>query len=224
MSGVHHDLVQAAGRAKALTLQVCTTGTMDLAATTTGYARATGSFISDGFEPGMQITPLGFVANTVDTILAVATLTLTTKSSRSAESSASGRSITVGLPSDFPDDVEFFEPSVGVPWAEEVYLPGPQIKKTLGTFGQIELEPQYGVRVHVPAKMGTENGSRAARKYADALCNHFAMNTTLVLDNTDVARVRGDVGPFPSSTLPTRPGFVGKLTTFPLRLLTQNTI
>src|SRR4051812_43202806 len=53
---VDHSLLQLALRAKALTLTVATTGSASLSGTATGYARSSGSFITDGFKVGMEIT------------------------------------------------------------------------------------------------------------------------------------------------------------------------
>jgi hypothetical protein len=72
--------------------QYAETGDMTLVATTTGYTRADGSFVDDGFVVGMTITPTGFAANTVTTVTAVAALTLTT-SARAAEAGAAGRAL-----------------------------------------------------------------------------------------------------------------------------------
>jgi hypothetical protein len=68
------------------------TDVTSIAATTTGYTRATGSFVDDGFVVGMQITPSGFSANTVTTVEVVAALTLTT-SARTAEAAEGGRDL-----------------------------------------------------------------------------------------------------------------------------------
>ena len=48
--------VQTSFRARARTVSVATTGSVQLSATTTGYHRASGSFIADGFQAGMEIT------------------------------------------------------------------------------------------------------------------------------------------------------------------------
>lgn len=87
-------------RDRAETLVVATTGTMALAATTTGFTRATGSFNDDGFQVGMEVVPAGFTSNTPAIVTRVEPLTLSILGTRSAQASGSGRSLTVGLPLD----------------------------------------------------------------------------------------------------------------------------
>jgi hypothetical protein len=50
-------------RGRVLTLSVATTGTTSLAATATGYTRAAGSFVTDGFKPGMEVLAAGFATS-----------------------------------------------------------------------------------------------------------------------------------------------------------------
>src|SRR5690242_4314615 len=74
------------------------TGTTTLDATATGYHRSSGSFVTDGFYAGMEITPVGFSVNTVDTIKAVTATDLTTVNGRAVEVSAGSRSISATFP------------------------------------------------------------------------------------------------------------------------------
>ena len=57
---IDHLAALLALRGRALTLSVATTGSTSLSATTTGYARAAGSFITDGLVVGAEITASGF--------------------------------------------------------------------------------------------------------------------------------------------------------------------
>jgi Domain of unknown function (DUF4397) len=75
-----------------------TTGSTSLSATATGYARAAGSFLTNGFKIGQQITASGFTNaanNGRSTITAVTATTLTvTKSTPTVdEAAATGRTI-----------------------------------------------------------------------------------------------------------------------------------
>lgn len=86
-------------RAQLLTLVVASTGPMTLAATTTGFSRASGSFLTEHFTAGMEVTGDGFSdANEVPAIITgVGALTLGVPG-RTAEAAAANRTLTVGLP------------------------------------------------------------------------------------------------------------------------------
>lgn len=76
-----------------------TTGTMALARTATGYTRADGgSFITDGFRIGMELLDSGFPTTSYATIKSVVAATITVDQTLTAATSASGRSLSVGLP------------------------------------------------------------------------------------------------------------------------------
>jgi hypothetical protein len=86
-----HTAATLALRARAIATTLASTSGVDLTATTTGYTRAdAGSFLTDGFRSGMEVTPAGFSANAVDVITEVTASTITTKTAHAAQSS--GRS------------------------------------------------------------------------------------------------------------------------------------
>jgi hypothetical protein len=216
---IDHTSIQFALRAKLVALSVATTGAIAMSATATGYARATGSFLADGFDLGMEITPSGFAANPADIITAISALAITVRAGRPVEGSAGGRTLTAGLPSARSWENIAFEPTAGVPWVEEEYIPGPVVQVTLGPNGDLEATPMYAPKVHVPASTGM-----TASRYADAVLRLFAPRTVIPLPNGDVLRVRSDTGPFPGQLLQSRPGFAMKPITIPLRLRTSNSI
>jgi hypothetical protein len=214
--------MQLAMRARALTLSVATTGLVSLSATTTGYARTTGSFQTDGFWPGMEITPVGFATNTPRVITLVTPLAITvdtTLTPMTAEGAAGGRSLTVGLPSSRAWENIAFQPTPGVPWVEEQYLPGPAAQVTLGPNGEIEALPMYALYVNLPAETGL-----TVKRYVNALRLLFAPRTAITLTNGDVLRVRSDTGPFAAQLQQGKPGFAVQPLTIPFRLRTQNSI
>ncbi len=223
---IDHTSLQLAARARALTLQVCTTGLVTLSATSTGFARTAGSFVTDGFAVGMELLAAGFGVsgnNTRFTITAVTALAITcadpVNGSPTAEAAAAGRSLTVGMPGDFAFEDIDFTPTTGRPYAEESYQPGPAInQQTLGPNGTINAYPLYLVRFYAPA--GT--GLHALTKPADALITLFAPRTPLTLTNGDVARVRTDVGPSRGPIREEKPGWAVVLVSIPLWLQTAN--
>ena len=174
-----------------------------IAATATGYSRAAGSFITDGLCEGMEITPIGFSTNTVDTIESLTATTITTKNARTAEAAASGRSFSVLLPASFATENSGFVPEEGVPWVEEQYAPGGVEKITLGALGELEALPVYFPRVYVPA----DTGRGAASKYADAILALFAADTNITMTAPATLRVKGRPAPALGQLLQVKPGF-----------------
>jgi ferritin-like protein len=74
------------------------TGTVSLSATATGYGRTAGSFVTDGFAVGQQVTASGFTnpANNGSSVVSAVTataLTVTKTPATAAEAAAAGRSI-----------------------------------------------------------------------------------------------------------------------------------
>lgn len=232
---IDHTSIQFALRGKLVALSVATTGAIAMSATTIGYARASGSFLTDGFDIGMEITPSGFATNGVSVITGVSALTLTATRyvitpnpdgsqtvaypAIAAESSAGGRTLLATLPALRAWENKGFEPTAGIPWAEEEYLPGPSAQVTIGPLGDLEGTPMYAPRVHVPAESGM-----TASRYADAVLRLFAPRTAIPLPNGDVLRVRSDTSPYVGQLQPSRPGFAMKQLTIPLRIRTQNLI
>jgi hypothetical protein len=211
--------MQLALRDWANTLVVATTGTISLAATASGYARTAGSFLDDGFWPGMEITPAGFATNTTHVVTDVTALELTVSDAVTPESAAGGRSLIVGLPSQNADENKAFEPTPGVPWVREEFLPGPTAQVTLGPQGELESTPMYALHVHVPAGSGL-----APKRYVQALRALFAPRTAIPLANGDVLRVRSDTGPYAGQLQQSQPGFAVQPFTIPLRIRSFNLI
>ena len=211
--------MQLAMRAKALTLSVATTGVVSLSATATGYARVAGSFQADGFWPGMEIQPTGFGTNTPRVVTSVLPLAITVSGSVPVEAAAGGRSLTVGLPSQRAWENIAFQPTAGVPWVQEQFLPGPTAQVTLGPFGELEATPMYALYVNLPAETGL-----TVKRYVNALRVLFAPRTAITLANGDVLRVRADTGPYSGQLQQGQPGFATQPLTIPFRLRTANSI
>ena len=215
---INHYAIQKALRVKLGDLSVCTTGSVTLSVTSTGYARTTGSFLTDGFVPGLEVAGTGFGEsgnNTAKTITSVSALSLTCPGC-TAES-ATTATLTVGLPALCAWENIDVEPTTGRAWAEEQYIPGPMQKITLGALGQLEVLPIYAPKIYVPAGLGVG----AARKYADALLTLFAPSTALTVANHTV--VVGTVpAPYSGQLLQAGPGFAVIPVTIPLRVRTAS--
>lgn len=204
---IDHLAMQLAMQAKLLTLLVCTTGAQTLSATATGWRRAAGSFLVDGFVPGMEVTPAGFATNVAGVVTNVTATDLTvtlyqvttvngvrtvTYPAMTIEAPAPGRTLSVGLPTLRAWENVALKKVPGVPYFEEQYIPGPTVLATIGPNGLLIAEPMYSPRVYVPAGVGIAAGGA----YLRALLTLFTSKTVLALPNGDTLRVRGDVGPF----------------------------
>jgi hypothetical protein len=228
-----HNDYQKALRVKALTLAVCTTGSTTLASTTTGYTRSAGSFVTDGFKVGMEVTASGFSSNNgTGVISAVGALSMSvtgydvdtdgTVASRTftAESAAAGRTIVVNMPALRAWENIKFVPHAEKPYVREQYLPGPTTQITLGATAQLEGLVTYVLQVFVPSNVGIG----AASEYADALLTHFAPGTAITLSSGDYFAVRRDVAPFRGQLLQADSLHAVIPVTVPLRLRTTNSI
>ena len=237
---INHLQVALALRTRLLTLSAATTGAINAAATATGYTRAAGSFLTDGFCPGMELLAAGHTAAAdngtglvtavtagalaVDayTVAVASTLAGYTVTPRTlvAEGAAAGRTYSVGLPALRAWENVSFEPVAGKPWVEEDYLPGPAAQFTTGPHGRIEATPQYVVKLYGPPGKGVS----ALYLYADAVLLLFAPRTALTLAGGDVVRVRTDPAPYRGQLVQDAAGFAVVVVTIPLRVETANSI
>ncbi len=210
--------LELALRAHALSLVVATTGSVSLAATATGYTRSSGSFIADGLAPGMEFIPAGFTTTTPQTITAVSALAITASGTRTAQAAASGRSLTVKLPSRWAWEGITFNPTAGVPWVQEAFIGGPNFLRSAVIDGSMEQRGQYVLTVHAP--IGT---ALTARLYADAIVRGFRPGLTLAITGGDVLRIRAAPNaPSAGQLRPTEPGFQGVTASIPFWLLALN--
>lgn len=222
---IDHDAWRKRMRQHMMTLVVADTGVTDLEVTATGFKRAAGSFITDGFAEGMELVASGFggALNGYHTITdQVDDLTMACYGC-SVLASAPGRRLVVGLPErqawenvDLPEDTL---PLVR-PFFEEQYVPGPSDVRTMGVRGMIIAEPMYSPRVHVKKGIGTT----AIDRYVGKMIELFAPKTALILANGDILRVRADQNPFPGQLRQEASGHAVVPVTFPFRIETANTL
>lgn len=202
-------------RARALTVSVATTGSITMEATATGFARAAGSFVTDGFAVGMEVVPSGFAVNAPAVVTGVLPLAMTVRGGRAPEAAAGGRSLTVGLPVLRAwENAPAFTPEDGRPFVEEDYLAGPVREPVPGV---VEGDPMYVLRLYGPQGVGT----MAAYTLSDALLDVFRPRTQISLPSGDVLHVRGNPAPY-RGQLTIRNGRSLIVVTIPLRILTDN--
>lgn len=203
-------------RNRALSVVVATTGSATLAATATGFTRATGSFLTDGFSVGMDVVTSGFTnaanngngvvvgvtATTLTVSMYVVTITngaqSVTRPATVIEASASGRTIAAKLPSMRAFENVDLIPAAGIPYVEEDYAPATHTLIAGPRQGGIAEETGlYMLKLYGPTNVGVG----ALRKLADALAALFAGGTILT-SGAGAVRIRGDVAPVPAQILP----------------------
>lgn len=207
-------------RSRLLSLVVATTGSMSLVATTTGYARASGSFLTDGFAVGMEIVPAGFPANPVDVITFVDATTITTKNTHASATSASGRSITVGVPVTREFDNKAVTRIAGRPYITEQYDRATNdVFTTASNGGHAEVRGLYVVTWY-----GIEDtGVSALHAAMDALTALFASGTRLTAGSNSL-RVLFRPGPQAGQIRHTDDGWAYRVLTISWSALVQNAV
>lgn len=209
-------------RARALAVVVCTTGTMALAATAAGYTRASGSFVTDGFMPGMEVTPVGFTQTTPGIITQVSALTMAIAGGRSVQTSGSGRSLSVNTPTVRvfgnlePSEAGVVLPNLptGRPYYEEAFAPSTQQLLTNSTRGVIE---HTGLFLVTWAGLANYDDI-GIRRCADAVLTAFPPQYAWTLTDGSVLRVRGDIAPWAREITRRDGGWAAVIITIPWQI------
>lgn len=210
------DAALVALRTRLLATVVATTGSTTLTKTATGFTRASGSFVTDGFRVGMEVTPAGFTVNDVEVITALTATTMTTKS-HTAQSSGSGRSLAAGIPVGRALEEMEFEPTAGRPWIQEQFVPATNNQAAFG--GDDVLAELTGL--YVVTWYGLSGHGAALRRSVDAVVARF--NKASIAVGSDTLKVRGSPGPNAGQIIPhpTRAGFSYCVVTVPWRAHTR---
>lgn len=163
-----------------------------LSATANGYARLSGSFVTDGYMVGMEVQPTGFTQTDPGVISAVSASALTILGGRTVQAAATGRTLDVGVPALRAWENVALRPTSGQHYIEESYVPG---TSKLWTFraqgGQCEETGLYVLRWYGLSGHGPD-GLRAC---VDALKALFAPGTSFTITG-GIIRVRTDIGPW----------------------------
>lgn len=230
--------VHLALRNRALALYVCVTGIQlengqplltesgdfilteaGLVATTSGYTRSDGgSFITDGFAVGMELTPFGFTSNPVDVIDAVTATTITTHNARTAEGAATGRALYVGFPALFATENVSFTPVSGRPYAEEEFSPSTsEVFSAPARTGEMVEDGIYVLKLYGLSGKGTA----ALRKSVDALKALFTPGTNLTAGSHTV-RMIPSAAATTGQLIPLTSGWTALVLTIPWRVYSNN--
>jgi hypothetical protein len=175
------------------------------------------SFLADGFAPGMEITPLGFVSNPVDVITLVMALSITTRTTRTAEAAAASRSLSAKAPSGIAFENVSFDPIPGRPWLQEQYVPATLTRMTVSSDGgHADESGLYVLTYYGLAGVG----SLAILRVTDAILALFAPGTA-VTDGASTIVVRGNPGPWGGQIIPQDDGYARRVVTIPWQAFTR---
>lgn len=220
-----HAAGHLALQSRAITLSVKTTGSATLAATTSGYTRSAGSFVTDGFVAGMEVKPTGFTDTTPRLITDVAALTLTvdvTVDSLSVQSAGSGRTLVTGLPT----IREWQNVAIQTPVKprrhsiHESYAPATQEQITSPYDGGLAEETGlYLLRWEIPENTGW----LAIDTCVNALLALFTPGTAFTAGSSTL-RVRGDIAPWASGLVNQGNGRASRTITIPWRVFSRTTV
>lgn len=211
-------------RNRALTLSAATTGSTTLSATALGYARSSGSFITDGFAQGMEVTATGYSAanNAAHVITGVTSQFLTIKGGCAVQPATAGRNITAGLPSHRAWENESFteSDSVGFPYIAEQFVPATtSLLSITGQGGTVEETGLYVLTLYGLS----DYGQAGIRKYINALKALYAPGTTMTAGSHTI-RVRGDTSTRSGQIIPLGGEWSTCQLTIPWRAFSINTI
>lgn len=207
-------------RNRALALSVCATSGIDLAATALGYTRQSGSFITEGYTVGMEVVPTGFTQTDPGLVIGVAAQLLTIDGGRTVQTSGSGRTLSVGLPTAQAWERVRFEPTPGRWFVEESFVPATKVMRTMpAQGGVVEETGLYVLRLYGVDELGTDGLDAVA----DALLALFTPGTSLVV-GSDTVRVREDIAATAGQAVAQDGGWAVIPITVPWRAFTRNTI
>jgi hypothetical protein len=220
-------------RARLRSLEVCTTGTMALAATANGYTRAAGSFLTDGFRVGMELLAAGFATSgnngyKVITEVTALTMAVTSPTTMATEAAGGNESLTVGLPetclweNERPvrSGVAIEQPTQGRPYIAEELVPATYRLRTMpSNGGRADNTGMYVV--HWFGLSG--QGSAGIEDCIQAVKARFASGTTVTV-GSDVVRTSGETGPLGDTLRPLSNGWTLCTIRIPWYADTQNAV
>lgn len=222
------ELVLLAMRTRALSVTIATTGAVSQTATLTGYHRAAGSYLDDGFRPGHEITSVtGFLTsgNNQSTSVAGRVITAVTASDitcpgTTAETPPVSATITVGLPfCQAWEDIDT-QPVANRPYVEESYVPATaELIAGPAVGGLLEETGLYILKFYAPPNLG----GYALRKTANAVRALFTPGTAFTITGGRV-HVSEKTAPWVGQVLRTDDGWSVVVLTIPWYSETTNAV
>ncbi|GEM_PF-3454509 len=181
--------IRAALETHLCALGIVTTGACsDIAATATGYQRASGSFLNDGFLVGDTIQPAGFAASQAAIILAVSAKVLVVDHAVTAEPAGASVRLTATIPERRKFEGQPFLKPKDKPWLRAALRPAGAPLVAWGTGGLLRHHGSFLVELFEPVDSG--RGLARIERLAAALRSHFKVGTGITQGAVQV-RVTG---------------------------------
>lgn len=232
---IDEEAVQLAIRNRLLSLAVCTTGAITMSVTVSGgvskFVRVAGSFITDGFAVGMEALPSGMSGsgnNAAVVVRSRSALELVSDRTLTAEGSASGKTLTVGLPLvRVMENLEATDsgtpltdgPVAGRPYFREAFEVTRHTLRTQASGGKVLEQGIYHAHFYLPEN----TGSMGPRRLTRAVRALFTPGTVLTAGSHSV-RMEGNPGVSVSPLQPLGDGRAHTVVDIPWRVLSRNTI
>lgn len=186
-----HDATVLALRTRVRGVTAATTGTTTISATATGYTRASGSFLTDGFRVGMEVVASGFATsgNTgykVITAVSALSMTVTSATTMAVEAGGGDELLLAGCPETrlwentkpIRSGAQIVAPTAGRPYITDEFVPATHEARTFpAQTGRVEETGLYLVTYFGLANSGDSN----LRKVAQAIAALFTPGTTLAV-------------------------------------------
>lgn len=143
----------------------------DIGATATGYVRAAGSFLADGFGVGDTVRPSGFADQTLARVLAVSDAVLVVDRDVTPESAGAAVVLDVVLPARRRFEGQPFARPKDQPWLRAALRPQASPLVAFGSGGVIRYQGAFLVELAEPVDAG--RGLARAERLAGALRRQF---------------------------------------------------
>ncbi len=156
----------------------------DIAATSTGYSRAAGSFVTDGFRVGDTVQPDGFADTTPSIVLAVSDGVLVVDRTVTPEAAGAAVSIAVVLPERRRFEGQPFVRPKDKPWLRALLRPASAPLVAFGTGGILRHQGSLIVELVEPVDSG--RGLARLERLAAGLRERFTPGLRLQRDGLEV--------------------------------------
>jgi hypothetical protein len=223
---INDRLMQLAFRDQLLDSVAATTGTTSIAATASSYTRSAGSFVTEGFEVGMEVLAAGFATAgnngyKIVTSVAAGTLGVSSSTAMSTEAAGGNESIVCGIPEGRAWDNSLFTPTTGRWYIEEDLVPSTH---TVPTFPKASAYAEnrglYVLRVFGLSGKGVY----AIRRVASAILAQFTPGTGFTLSDATNVRIPSENGPIARQITPVEGGWSYVLIEIPYLAHSLNTV
>lgn len=143
----------------------------DIAATATGYQRAAGSFLDDGFQVGDTVQPSGFADTAAAIVIALSDSVMVVDRKVTPESAGAAVSLAATIPERRKFEGQPFQKPKDKPWLRAALRPAGAPLVAWGSGGLLRHHGSFLVELFEPVDSG--RGLARIERLSAALCAHF---------------------------------------------------